>query len=93
MADSTATVYILGQDPSCDMVIDDEYASPRHAVVVRQDGVTKIADLGSTNGTWLRHGGPERGWTRVYGPTPMQPGDQVRIGRTVIPWTGASEHG
>lgn len=89
MADDETKVYVIGRSENCDMVIDDRYASPAHAQVIRLNGKTWIEDLGSTNGTWLQHGdGP---WAQVYGPTLMFPGDRVRIGRTTIPWTGASD--
>lgn len=70
----------IGRGEDCDVRVDDEYASPHHAKVTRDDaGRVWIEDLGSTNGTWLNG-------VRVYGPTLMTPGCVVRVGRTEIPW-------
>lgn len=78
---------IIGTDPTCDIRINDPYASNRHAQVWRApDGQVWIEDLGSTNGTWLG-GGPLQGGHRIAGPTPIGSGVVVRIGRTDIPWT------
>ncbi len=67
----------IGRAPDSTLVIDDDYASSRHARLSLADGVWLVEDLGSTNGTFL-------GRARVSVPTPVEPGAPVRIGRTVL---------
>lgn len=43
----------LGRDPDNEVAIDSKHVSRRHAVISWRDGVFKLADLGSTNGTKL----------------------------------------
>ena len=58
-------------------MLEDDYASGRHARLSLQQGQWMVEDLGSTNGTFL-------GRDRVEGQLPIPPGAAVRIGRTVI---------
>ena len=67
----------VGRAADCTLVIDDEFASGRHARISRQDGQWVLEDLGSTNGTYLRK-------EQVQGPVPLQIKVPVRIGRTVL---------
>jgi pSer/pThr/pTyr-binding forkhead associated (FHA) protein len=79
---------ILGTAEDCDIrVHDDPYVSSQHARITRDaDGHFWLQDLGSTNGTWIVG---RLGRVRVYGPTLLQPGDQIWLGgRTSLPWTG-----
>jgi pSer/pThr/pTyr-binding forkhead associated (FHA) protein len=68
---------LIGRAPECTLVLDDDYASGRHARLSLQRGTWMVEDLGSTNGTFL-------GRARVQDPTPVAPGSPVRIGRTVL---------
>lgn len=68
---------LIGRAPECTLVLEDDYASNRHARFVLNQGIWLIEDLGSTNGTFLGRG-------RVEAPTPVDPGVPVRIGRTVL---------
>ncbi len=68
---------LIGRNPECDLVLDDEFASGRHARILRARDGWYVEDLGSTNGTFV-------GQYRVGDPVPLQTGGQVRIGRTVI---------
>lgn len=68
---------LIGRAPECTLVLEDDYASNRHARLSFQHGVWMVEDLGSTNGTYL-------GRTKVETPTPVDPGVPVRIGRTVL---------
>ncbi|OIV37257.1 FHA domain-containing protein [Mangrovactinospora gilvigrisea] len=68
----------LGRAHDSTIVLDDDYASSRHArIYPDRDGQWFVEDLGSTNGTFL-------GQARVTSPMPIQPGAPVRIGKTVI---------
>ena len=68
---------LIGRAPECTLVLDDDYASGRHARLSPQDGRWVLEDLNSTNGTFL-------GRAKVVGSVPVQPGTPVRIGRTVL---------
>ena len=68
----------LGRAHDSTIVLDDDYASSRHArIYPDQSGQWIVEDLNSTNGTYLDR-------TRLTSPTPLQPGVAIRIGRTVI---------
>ncbi|MFI6447569.1 FHA domain-containing protein [Kitasatospora sp. NPDC050543] len=68
----------LGRAHDSTIVLDDDYASSRHArIYPDQTGQWTVEDLGSTNGTYLDR-------QRLTVPTPLQPGMPIRIGRTVI---------
>ncbi|HYN21015.1 MAG TPA: GAF domain-containing protein [Thermoanaerobaculia bacterium] len=51
---------VVGRDPDCDLVLDDDRVSRRHARLVRGEDGWTVADLGSKNGT-LVDGGPAAG--------------------------------
>lgn len=67
----------IGRAPDSTLVVDDEYASARHARLFPHEGQWVVEDLGSTNGTWI-------GKTRLTSPTVLQMGQPLRIGQTVI---------
>ena len=68
---------LIGRAPESTLVLEDDYASGRHARLSLQQGTWMVEDLGSTNGTFL-------GRNRVQDPVPIAPGTPVRIGRTVL---------
>lgn len=68
----------LGRAHESTIVLDDDYASGRHArIYPDRDGQWIVEDLGSTNGTHLDR-------SRLTTPTPIPPGAPIRIGKTVI---------
>jgi hypothetical protein len=67
----------IGRAPDSTLVIDDDYASSRHARVYPGDDGWIVEDLGSTNGTWIDR-------TRITSPTVLPPGVPLRIGRTTL---------
>ncbi|MET7639213.1 FHA domain-containing protein [Streptomyces sp. NPDC005438] len=68
----------LGRAHDSTIVLDDDYASSKHAKIYQdRDGQWIVEDLGSTNGTYLDR-------TRLTQPTPIPPGAPIRIGKTVI---------
>jgi pSer/pThr/pTyr-binding forkhead associated (FHA) protein len=69
------TRIVIGRDPSCDVVVDDLYASPRHAAIMHEAGMWWVRDLGSTNGTHLDG-------CRLRAPTPFGRAATIRVGRT-----------
>jgi hypothetical protein len=46
-------VVTVGRSRGCDLVVDDDSVSDRHARLEYADGVWSVTDLGSTNGTAL----------------------------------------
>lgn len=73
-------VITIGREVDNDVVIDDGYASRHHLQIVQSDnGVYKLADFGSSNGTYVNG-------QRVKGEIVLEPNDVVRIGNTTIPW-------
>lgn len=84
MAEANQT-WIVGTAGDCDVRVNDEYASSRHARVTRRgDGTFWIEDLGSTNGTHITRRGAHY---RVGPPMRVLPGDTITIGRSTIPWS------
>lgn len=68
----------LGRAHDSTIVLDDDYASSRHArIYPDRDGQWIVEDLSSTNGTYLDR-------TRLTTPTPISLGAPIRIGKTVI---------
>lgn len=76
---------IIGRGDACDLNVDDEYVSTKHAALIWDDSghVMTVEDLGSTNGTFVN------GRRIGARPVVLQLGDVVRVGRTEIPWKRA----
>lgn len=68
---------MIGRADDSTLVLDDDYASTRHARISLQGDEWYVEDLGSTNGTYLDR-------AKVTGPTRVPLGVPVRIGKTVI---------
>jgi len=64
---------VLGRDPEVAVWIDLNSVSRRHARVVVADGVARLEDLGSRNGTLVNG-------ERVSSPRPLANGDRIKIG-------------
>jgi pSer/pThr/pTyr-binding forkhead associated (FHA) protein len=67
----------IGRAPDSTLVIDDDYASSRHARIYPSEGTWVVEDLGSTNGTWIDRG-------RITTPTVLPVGAPLRVGRTTL---------
>jgi pSer/pThr/pTyr-binding forkhead associated (FHA) protein len=68
---------LIGRADDSTLVLDDDYASTRHARIAPQGDDWYVEDLGSKNGTYLDR-------AKVSGPTRVPLGVPVRIGKTVI---------
>jgi FHA domain len=69
---------ILGrEDGSADLVIPDPGVSRRHARVLTENGALILEDVGSSNGTYVNG-------ERITGAVELAPGDEIRIGATVL---------
>lgn len=73
----TDTQITIGRAPDSTLVIDDDYASSRHARIYPAEGTWIVEDLGSTNGTWIDR-------TRITAPTVLPLGAPLRVGRTTL---------
>src|SRR5580765_2237102 len=68
---------VIGRDPTATVHLTDEEVSRRHAIVTVGEGQLTIEDLGSFNGTHTDGG-------EVKQETPLQAGDRIRVGQTVL---------
>ena len=75
--DLTDQQITMGRANDATLVVNDDYASTRHARIFPQDGQWVVEDLGSTNGTYLDR-------QKVTQPTPVPVGVPIRIGKTVL---------
>lgn len=72
----SAPVFV-GRAPDCALVLDDDYSSNKHLRIFPEGERWFVEDLNSTNGTFL-------GNEAITDIIEVQPGTQVRIGRTVL---------
>ena len=71
--------YIIGRDPTCQVVLPDPYISRKHVRLFYRDGKWYVEDLGSRNGTYI-NGEDIRG----RGAVEVKPGVEVILGLSVI---------
>lgn len=67
----------IGRDASSSFALQDDQMSRRHARVSAQGDLALVEDLGSTNGTYVNG-------QQIEGPRAVRPGDQIRVGLTVL---------
>jgi pSer/pThr/pTyr-binding forkhead associated (FHA) protein len=70
-------VVLIGRASDCQLLLEDDYVSTRHARISRVGAGFQVEDLGSTNGTYVNN-------QRISAPTPFGIGDVLRIGRTLM---------
>jgi DNA-binding winged helix-turn-helix (wHTH) protein len=77
---------IVGRDPHCEVWLDDDSVSRRHASVriSAGDGVAMLADLQSTNGTFV-------GRRRVTTENPLRDGDVIKFGSVALEFRALGE--
>lgn len=73
-------VITIGRDENNDVIVDDPKVSRHHIQVVQtDDGQFRLADFGSTNGTYVNG-------QRISGEISLSEDDIIRIGNTLVPW-------
>lgn len=72
---------LVGRNPECALVLDDDYASGRHCRFFPEGEGWFVEDLGSTNGTYI-------GREKLTSPRPVEIGTTLRIGKTVLELRG-----
>jgi S1-C subfamily serine protease len=76
--DITRRPFVIGRDAACDLAVDDEKVSRRHATLETfGDTHAILRDLESTNGTYV-------GDTKITDLRQLAPGEQFRVGDTVL---------
>ena len=73
----------IGSHPSNDVVIDDTTVSRRHATITRKPDGLELADLGSTNGTFVNG-------RQVRKPITVKSGDEIKFGSARFAFNPAS---
>jgi pSer/pThr/pTyr-binding forkhead associated (FHA) protein len=68
---------LFGRSPSSTVRLEDPYVSDDHARIYRSDSGWMVADLKSTNGTFLNR-------VKVTAPAQIAAGDQLGIGKTIV---------
>lgn len=76
-AELSGGVIMIGRGSDCQLILDDDYVSTRHARVVSTPNGIYVEDLGSTNGTYVNG-------QRITAPTTITLADTVRIGKTML---------
>jgi pSer/pThr/pTyr-binding forkhead associated (FHA) protein len=68
---------VIGRENICDVVLNDNYASARHARIYKIGGVFRIEDLASTNGTFVDG-------KIISQPVTLKDKNQIKIGQTIF---------
>ncbi|MGZ3407937.1 MAG: sigma 54-interacting transcriptional regulator, partial [Polyangia bacterium] len=68
---------VIGRSEEADLRLDDDTASRSHAKIITADGVARLFDLGSHNGTFVNG-------ERVDGTRPLVSGDVITIGAITL---------
>ena len=69
--------WLIGRSANCDIVVDQPGVSAQHCRLTETANAVVLEDLGSTNGTRLDG-------RRIELPEPLEPGDRIEVGASVI---------
>lgn len=78
----TAEPQLVGRDVLCSLQLNDDSVSRRHAILERVDDKCLVADLNSTNGTYVNE-------QRITGSHALAAGDRVRFGNQIFKFLSA----
>jgi serine/threonine protein kinase len=67
----------IGRNPDCQIMVEDMNISRHHAELLLTPQGYQIRDLGSKNGTFVNG-------KLISGVSPLSPGDEVRLGSTIL---------
>jgi diguanylate cyclase (GGDEF)-like protein len=67
----------IGREGDVDMAVNDEAVSAAHVLITRSAQAAEVEDLGSRNGTFLND-------ELIQGRRSLEPGDNLRLGNTVL---------
>jgi pSer/pThr/pTyr-binding forkhead associated (FHA) protein len=77
----------IGRLPDNDVVVADPHVSRRHCtIVVHADQCCELHDTASKNGILVNG-------VRISGPTPLKPGDEIRMGDLVLVFVNLNHPG
>ena len=68
---------VIGRADDADIPLDDQSVSRKHVRITKQKKEFIVADLGSTNGTYLND-------VKIPEPTTLRNGDRIKIGTTIF---------
>jgi S1-C subfamily serine protease len=68
---------VIGRDADCNLVLQDDQISRKHATITITGGRIIVRDLGSTNGTYVND-------ERITVPTEIRTGDSIKVGDTLL---------
>ena len=74
---SVSDSVVLGRSPDADVLLDDPYASMFHLRLTMDGDTISLADLGTTNGTYVNG-------RRVTSAVALNAGDSVQVGKTIM---------
>lgn len=73
-------IITIGRYPDNNVVINDPIIGRHHLQIMQHDdGHFSVVDLNSKNGTFING-------KRVYGEVRLSPNDEIKVGRTALPW-------
>lgn len=75
--DLTTEEISIGRSGRCDIQVDQDAVSRKHATLTNESGRLMVEDLGSTNGTIVND-------EHIDGPLRLRNGDFIKIGRTIF---------
>lgn len=77
---------VIGRDEGCHIRLTSSDVSRRHCLLRCEGAGIIVADLGSRNGTHVND-------VPIKGPTPLRPGDRLRVGPFLFQVPGGGEEG
>ena len=72
----TSLPFVVGRKKGASLALQDEDVSNEHCMIVEDQGLLHLVDLGSTNGTFLDG-------ERLRGRAPLRRGSTIRLGKTL----------